>query len=112
MTHSHTVTHMPFLSSVIMDKIDGIGHWASNTCQEVYAAKISKLVSLVLALIDDIVGSSQCSHLSGCCCSCRLLCWQGLPCSMGWNSCAEQASNKALPLCRECAYEPQSWAMG
>ena len=33
-----------------MDEIDGIGHWASNTRQEVYAAKIPKSVSLVLAL--------------------------------------------------------------
>ena len=41
---------MPFWFSVTMDEIDGIGHWASNTRREVYAAKIPKSVSLVLAL--------------------------------------------------------------
>ena|ERR1700761_7926362 len=34
-----------FFSSVTMDEIDGIGHWASNTRREVYAAKIPKSVS-------------------------------------------------------------------
>jgi hypothetical protein len=31
-----------------MDEIDGIGHWASNTRREVYAAKIPKLVSVAV----------------------------------------------------------------
>ncbi len=33
-----------------MDEIGGIGHWASNTRREVYAAKIPKSVSGVLVL--------------------------------------------------------------
>jgi len=40
----------PPLSSMTMDEIDGIGHWASNTRREEYAAKIPKSVSGVLVL--------------------------------------------------------------
>ena len=31
---------------------------------------------------------------------------------MGRNPCAEQASDKALPFCGECAREPPIWATG
>ncbi|KAN0139095.1 hypothetical protein V8E53_003097, partial [Lactarius tabidus] len=41
---------------VTMDEIDGIGHWASNTRREVYAAKIPK--SAVVALAGFYVGEA------------------------------------------------------
>ncbi|KAI9446918.1 hypothetical protein BJY52DRAFT_1193826 [Lactarius psammicola] len=41
---------------VTMDEIDGIGHWASNTRREVYAAKIYK--SAVVALAGFYVGEA------------------------------------------------------
>ena len=44
--------HLSF-SSVTMDEIDGIDHWASNTHCEVYAAKIPKLVSSMLAWLEN-----------------------------------------------------------
>jgi hypothetical protein len=50
---SSTPCFIKCFSSVTMDEIDGIGHWASNTRREVYAAKIPKSVSGVPALNND-----------------------------------------------------------
>ncbi|KAN0126226.1 hypothetical protein V8E53_015271, partial [Lactarius tabidus] len=52
----HTMPTVLEEMGVTMDEIDGIGHWASNTCREVYAAKIPK--SAVVALAGFYVGEA------------------------------------------------------
>ena len=86
-------------SSITMDQIDAIGHWAGNMQQEIYADKIPKTVSYLF-----IFFLVHCTHtlffpVTGHYCTCWLLCWWSLLHAMGWGPCSGGSPAPNIPIC-------------